>query len=326
MLDNLIAFGGALPSAASQGLIWGIMAIGLYITYKILDLSDLTVDGSFCTGAATCAVMMYAGYNVWIAMLIAFLAGIAAGAITGFLHTKCKIPAILSGILTQLSLWPINLTIMGLAFPDKFTESYMALLSRNYKVLVASSFVEAVEAGTREFYYHPLLTMGVMTVVIIAILYWFFGTEKGASIRATGANANMARAQGINTNANKMIGLMIANGLVALSGSLYAQYQGFSTISIGSGAIVNGLAAIVIGDVLFGKLFKNFALKLLSVSLGAVVYFGIIQAVLTLVELDADYLKLSSAVVVVIFLTASNLVPKKTKKLSAGKEQSHAEN
>ena len=313
-LDNLFAFGNALPDAASLGLIWGIMAIGLYITYKILELSDLTVDGSFCTGGAVCAVMMWRGFSVWLAMPTAFVVGAAAGAITGFLHTKCKIPAILAGILTQLSLWPINLTIMGLAMDGKLTESYLALSSRNYNVLVGSSFDDAVLAGTRPFYYHPLFTMGLVTLVVIAILYWFFGTERGASIRATGANEHMARAQGINTDVNKFIGLMVSNGLVALSGSLFAQFNGYSTISMGSGAIVNGLAAIIIGDVLFGKLFKNFALKLLAVSLGAVAYFGIIQAVISLVKIDPDYLKLSSAAVVALFLTVSNLVPGKKKK------------
>ncbi len=319
-MENITAFIKAMPGAASQGLIWGIMAIGLYITYKILELSDLTVDGSFCTGGAVCALMMYKGFSVWVAMPTAFLAGALAGAITGLLHTKCKIPAILSGILTQLSLWPINLTIMGAAV-GRSIESYLSLSSRKFDVLVGSSFVKTVPSGAKPFYYHPLLTMGLATVLIIVALYWFFGTERGASLRATGANEHMARAQGINTAANKILGLMVANGLVALSGSLFTQYQGFATIDMGSGAIVNGLAAIVIGDVLFGKLFKNFALKLLSVGLGAVIYFSIIQAVLDLAKIDSNYLKLSSALVVVIFLTASNLVPgkkaAKTKKEAA---------
>ena len=322
-MGNITAFINAMPNAASQGLIWGIMAIGLYLTYKILELSDLTVDGSFCTGGAVCAVMMHLGHNVWTAMLFAFVAGAAAGTITGILHTKCKIPAILAGILTQLSLWPINLTIMGVAV-KKPIESLLNLSSRNYNVLVGSSFVKTVPAGLKPFYYHPLITMGLFTLVIIGILYWFFGTERGSSIRATGANEHMARAQGINTDVNKMLGLMLANGLVALSGSLFTQFQGFATIDMGSGAIVNGLAAIVIGDVLFGKLFKNFALKLLSVSLGAVIYFSIIQAVLDLADIDSNYLKLSSAVVVIIFLSVSNLIPNKKAHHKAGKETQHA--
>lgn len=321
-MNNLSAFFNAMPNAASQGLIWGIMAIGLYITFKILELSDLTVDGSFCTGGAVCAVMMYEGYTVWIAMPVAFLAGAIAGAITGFLHTKCKIPAILAGILTQLSLWPINLTIMGIA-SGRPIESYLALSSRKFDVLVGSSFVQTVPAGMKPWFYHPLLTMGLMTLAVVGALYWFFGTERGCSIRATGANEHMARAQGINTNANKMLGLMLANGLVALAGSLFTQFQGFATIDMGSGAIVNGLAAIVIGDVLFGKLFKNFALKLISVSLGAVIYFSIIQAVLDLADIDSNYLKLSSALVVVIFLTVSNLMPGK-KFHKVRKETQHA--
>lgn len=321
-MGNFIAFINAMPNAASQGLIWGIMAIGLYITYKILELSDLTVDGSFCTGGAVCAVMLHLGFTVWVAMPVAFIAGAVAGAITGFLHTKCRIPAILAGILTQLSLWPINLTIMGIAV-GKPIESYLSLSSRKFDVLIASGFVKSVATGAKPWYSHPLLSMGLFTVVIIAVLYWFFGTERGASIRATGANEHMARAQGINTDGNKFIGLMLANGLVALSGSLFTQFQGFATISMGSGAIVNGLAAIVIGNVLFGKLFKNFSLKLLSVSLGAVIYFSIIQAVLDLADIDSNYLKLSSALVVVIFLTVSNMVPGK-KARKAGKEATHA--
>lgn len=321
-MGNLISFINAMPGAASQGLVWGVMAIGLYITYKILELSDLTVDGSFCTGGAVCAVMMHLGFTVWVAMPAAFIAGILAGGITGFLHTKCKIPAILAGILTQLSLWPINLTIMGVAV-GKSIESYLPLSSRNYDVLVASGFVKTVAAGMKPWYVHPILSMGLFTVAIVAVLYWFFGTERGASIRATGANEHMARAQGINTDANKFIGLMLANGLVALAGSLFTQFQGFATISMGSGAIVNGLAAIVIGDVLFAKLFKNFALKLISVSLGAVIYFSIIQAVLDLADIDSNYLKLSSALVVVVFLTVSNMVPGK-KSQKSGKEVHNA--
>ena len=317
-LSNLISFMNAMPGAASQGLIGGIMAIGLYITFKILELSDLTVDGSFCTGGAVCAVMMHLGFTAWVAMPTAFIIGALAGAITGFLHTKCKIPAILAGILTQLSLWPINLTIMGIAV-GKPIESYLALSSRNYDVIVASGFVKTVASGMKPWFAHPILVMGVFTFAIVAALYWFFGTERGASIRATGANEHMARAQGINTDANKFIGLMLANGLVALAGSLFTQFQGFATISMGSGAIVNGLAAIVIGDVLFGKIFKNFALKLISVSLGAVIYFGIIQAVLDLADIDSNYLKLSSALVVVIFLTVSNMVPGR-KSVKSGKE------
>lgn len=292
----------ALPGALAQGLIWGIMAIGLYLTYKVLDLSDLTVDGSFCTGGAVCAMMLIGGHNVWVAILVAFLAGMAAGLITGILHTTLKIPAILSGILTQLGLWSINLAIMGM-------KANQALNVSNYKMLVSLRYLQDVSKGIRPFYQHPLFTVGLFTLVIIGILYWFFGTELGASIRATGANVNMARAQGINTNMNKVLGLMVSNGLVALSGALLAQFQSFADINMGRGAIVIGLAAIIIGQVTFGKIFRNFALKLLAVSLGSVIYYIVIQAVISLLDINSNYLKLISAVIVAIFLAVPNVMP-----------------
>ena len=314
-LERLLNFGNSLPGVLSQGLIWGIMAIGLYITYKILELSDLTVDGSFCTGGAVCIVMMAMGQPTWLAMICAFVAGMLAGSVTGFLHTVCKIPAILAGILTQLGLWTINMIIMGLKQGELI--STLTIPSRNSNPLVSAMYLSKALDGSKPFYLYPPLTMGIMTVVIIGILYWFFGTERGASIRATGANEHMARAQGINTNVNKMMGLMLANGLVALSGSLFAQYNGNAEINMGRGAIVIGLAAIIIGDVLFSKLFKNFALKLLAVSFGAIIYYVVIQAVLTLLKVDSQYLKLMSAAIVAVFLTVPNLRgnhPKKHKK------------
>ena len=292
----------ALPGALAQGLIWGIMAIGLYITYKVLDLSDLTVDGSFCTGGAVCAMLLIAGWNVWLAMIVAFVVGMAAGFVTGFLHTKLKIPAILSGILTQLGLWSINLAIMGM-------KANQALNVNNYKMLVSLRYLQDVAKGNRPFYQHPLFTVGLLTLVVVGILYWFFGTELGASIRATGANENMARAQGINTNRNKVLGLMISNGLVALSGALLAQFQSFADINMGRGAIVIGLAAIIIGRVTFGRIFRNFALKLISVSLGSVIYYVVIQAVISLLDINSNYLKLISAVIVAIFLAVPNIMP-----------------
>ena len=315
MVERLMNFGNALPGVVSQGLIWGIMAIGLYITYKLLELSDLTVDGSFCTGGAVCIVMMAMGQPTWLAMLCAFIAGMLAGSITGFLHTVCKIPAILAGILTQLALWTVNMIIMGIKSGELV--STLTIPSRNSTPLVSAMYLSKALDGTKPFYLYPPLTMAIITAVIIAVLYWFFGTERGASIRATGANEHMARAQGINTNVNKMIGLMLANGLVALSGSLFAQYNGNAEINMGRGAIVIGLAAIIIGDVLFGKLFKNFAAKLLAVSFGAIIYYVVIQAVLTLLKVDSQYLKLMSAAIVAIFLTVPNLRgshPKKHKK------------
>ena len=290
----------ALPGAVAQGLIWGIMAIGLYITYHILELSDLTVDGSFCTGGAVCAMLLINGWNVWLAMLVAFFVGMLTGLVTGFLHTKCKIPAILAGILTQLALWSVNLAIMQM-------KSNQAVNVNKYDLLVSLRYLQDVNKGTRPFYQHPLFTVGLLTVGVIAVLYWFFGTERGASIRATGANVHMARAQGINTNFNKVIGLMLANGLVALSGALLTQFQGFADINMGRGAIVIGLAAIIIGEVLFSKLFKNFALKLLAVSLGAIIYYVVIQSVVSLLDINSNYLKLISATIVAVFLTVPNL-------------------
>ena len=289
------SFMNALPGAMAQGLIWGIMAIGLFITYKLLELSDLTVDGSFCTGGVVCVMLMLNGWNVWFAMLGAVVAGMLTGLATGFFHTKCGIPAILSGILTQLGLWSINLALMGM-------KSNQALNVNKYNVLVSLRYLTDVVKGTRPFYMYPLLTIAIFTAILILILYWFFGTELGASIRATGANGNMARAQGINTKFNKVLGLMISNGLVALSGALLSQYQGFAESNMGRGAIVVGLAAIIIGEVTFGKIFRNFGLRLLSVSLGAVIYYIVIQAVISLLDINSNYLKLISALIVAVFL------------------------
>ena len=307
----MFAFINALPAAAAQGLIWGIMAIGLYITYKILELSDLTVDGSFCTGGAVCAMLITAGWNVWAAIGMAVLAGMLAGLVTGFFHTKCGIPAILAGILTQLGLWSVNLAIMDM-------KANVALNVNKHELLVSLRYLQDVPAGLRPFYQHPLFVVGLFTLAIVAVLYWFFGTERGSSIRATGANARMASAQGINVGLNKLLGLVISNGLVALSGALLAQFNSAATIDMGRGAIVIGLAAIIIGEVLFSRIFKNFALKLLAVSIGAIVYYLVIQAVISLLEINTNYLKLISALIVALFLTVPNLrgkvFPKKKKK------------
>lgn len=303
----MTSFLNALPGAVSQGLIWGIMAIGLFITFKILELSDLTVDGSLCTGGAVCATMMVGGANVWVAMLVATLAGIAAGAVTGFFHTKCKIPAILSGILTQFGLWSVNLAIMDM-------NPTVRVDGEKYNALVSSGFLKGVEKGRLPFYKHPVLVVVLLCIGLIAVLYWFFGTEKGASIRATGANVNMAKAQGINTDANKMLGLMLSNGLVALAGALLCQYNGFAEIAMGRGAIVIGLAAIIIGDVLFAKLFRNFALKLAAVAIGAVVYQIVVQFVVSVLDIDTNYMKLLTALIIAFFLTMPNLKGKHPKK------------
>ena len=293
-------FISALPSAISQGLIWGIMAIGVYLTFRILDVSDLTVDGSFCTGGATFVVLFSAGWNIWLAMLAAFVVGMLTGLVTGLLHTLCGIPAILAGILTQLGLWSVNLAIMSM----KANVSINVINKENLnKLLVSLRFVQDVAKGDRPFYQHPIFVVGVFTIVIVAILYWFFGTELGCSMRATGSNPNMARAQGINTNRNIVLAIMIANGLVALSGALLAQFQSYGDINMGRGAIVIGLAAVIIGEVVFGKLFRNFGLKLLAVSLGAVIYYVVIQAVLSFGQINSNYLKLISAPIVAIFLS-----------------------
>jgi len=292
-------FMSALPGAVSLGLIWGLMAIGVYITYRILDLADLTVDGSFCTGGAVFAVLFTTGTNIYLALLIATLAGALTGFVTGILHTACGIPAILAGILTQLGLWSVNLAIMDL-------KSTVALGTYSPKVLdkllVSMRFVKDVEKGARPLWQHPILVVGLFTVVIVAVLYWFFGRETGCALRATGANPNMARAQGINTNVYKVIGLVLSNALVALSGALLAQYNGAADINMGRGAIVIGLAAVIIGEVVFSKIFRNFALKLLAVSFGAIIYYVVIQAVLSFAQINTNYLKLISAAVVAMFL------------------------
>lgn len=257
----------ALPGAVSQGVIWGIMAIGVYITYRILDVADLTVDGSIATGGAVAAMMITAGCNVWLALVVAFLVGMLAGLATGMFHTFCGIPAILSGILTQLALYSINLRIMD-------NKANVAVSVNKFELLVSSRNARVVSLE------NPIILLTVFTVVIIALLYWFFGTERGCSMRATGANQNMARAQGINTNVDVVLGLMLSNGLVSLSGALLTQYQGFADASMGRGAIVIGLAAVIIGEVVFSKVFHNFATKLLAVSLGAIIYYLVIQVVL----------------------------------------------
>ncbi|MCI8739920.1 MAG: ABC transporter permease [Oscillibacter sp.] len=296
----MMNFIGALPGAVSQGLIWGIMAIGVYITYKILDIADLTVDGSFCTGGAIFVVLFGGGVNIWLALAAALLVGMVTGLVTGLLHTACGIPAILAGILTQLGLWSINLAIMGMKANVAINVIDQANLD---KLLVSLRFVQEVAKGVRPVYRHPILVVGLFTAAIIGALYWFFGTELGASLRATGANPNMARAQGINTDTGKVLGLMLSNGLVALSGALLAQYQSFADSSMGKGAIVIGLAAVIIGEVLFSKVFRNFALKLLAVSIGAIIYYIVIQAVVSLSGINTNYLKLISAAIVAVFLT-----------------------
>ena len=287
ILARLANLPGALPGACAQGLIWGIMAIGVYLTYRILDVADLTVDGSFGTGGAVCVMCLLSGMNVWAALFIALLAGLATGLVTGLLHTFMGIPAILAGILTQLALYSINLKIMGKANQSINVDKYGLLISLRW---------------VKEFALHnPIIMVILATAVVIGVLYWFFGTEKGSSLRATGANPHMARAQGINTNSNIVLGLMVSNGLVALSGALLAQYQGSSDINMGRGAIVIGLAAVIIGEVIFGKVFRNFALKMLAVAIGAILYYLVYQVVIWL-GLNTDDMKLITALIVAAFL------------------------
>ena len=299
-INNLIS---ALPGAIAQGLIWGIMAIGVYITYRILDVADLTVDGTMATGGAVCVMMVINGYPVWLALVVAFVVGMLAGLATGIFHTGMGISPILAGILTQFGLWSINLRILG--------KANQAISVDKYDLLVSLRFIPKT-----------VITVIVVIALVVAVLYWFFGTERGCALRATGANKAMARAQGINTNFNTVLGLMLSNGIVSLASALYAQYQGFADVNSGRGAIVIGLAAVIIGEVLFSRIFRNFALKLVGVVLGAIIYYIVIQVVLWL-KLDANDLKLFSALVVAIFLAIpywkNTYLPRFKKKWSKSK-------
>ena len=293
-MQFLSALLSSMPGAAAQGLIWGVMAIGVYITYKILDVADLTVDGSLCTGGAVCVILTLNGCPMPVALIAAVIAGMLAGFVTGIFHTAFGIPAILAGILTQLALYSVNLHIMGWG-TDNGSKANLPISVDKYKLLVSSRYVRDIKVD------NPIFILAIFLIIIMFVLYWFFGTELGSSLRATGANGNMARAQGINTNFTKVLGLMISNGLVALSGALLSQYQGFSDINMGRGAIVIGLAAVIIGEVIFDKIFRNFGLKLLSCVIGAVIYYVVIQIVLKM-GLSTDDLKLLTAVVVALFL------------------------
>lgn len=278
MMDLL----SALPGAVAQGLIWGIMALGVYITYKLLDIADLTVDGTICTGAAVCTMMILSGCNPWLSVLCATLAGVAAGIITGLLHVCLGIPAILAGILTQMALWSVNLKILG--------KANQAISARSNPVILSQMEID-----------HAILILSIVSVVTIAVLYLFFGTELGCAIRATGSNPVMSRAQGINTDRMKVIGLALSNGLVGLSGALLCQYQGYTDVNMGRGAVVIGLAAVVIGTAVITRLPQNFAVRLLGVVIGAVIYYVVYQAIV-FVGFDTDLLKMFSAVVVALFL------------------------
>ena len=302
---SLIALMRSMPGSIAQGLIWGIMALGVYITFRLLDFADLTVDGSLATGGAVAVMLIRGGMNPALALVASFAVGMLAGMVTGLLHTAFGIPGILASILTQISLYSVNLNIMG--------KSNQAISVDNYSLVVSLRYVTG-EPSTRNLFFIAFI-IGI--VILTAILYWYFGTEQGQSIRATGCNENMARAQGINTDFNKVLALMISNGFVGLCGGLYAQYQGAADVNMGRGAIVIGLAAVIIGEVLFGKLTAGrkfaFAYTLLAVVVGAIIYYIVIAFVLWL-KMPSDDMKLFSAIVVAIFLAIPHMKEKFARK------------
>lgn len=283
-MDSILSFLNACPGAVSQGIIWGIMGVGVFITFKVLDYADLTVDSSLCTGGAVSVMLIGLGMHPVLTLLFAMIAGMLAGAVTGLLHTKLEIPAILSGILTQLALYSVNLRIMGRA---------------NVSLLGQPTMITLLDIP------HAILIGALVAVVMIGVLYWFFGTEIGCAVRATGDNENMARAMGVNTDTMKVLGLTISNGMVGLAGALLAQYQGYSDVQSGRGAIVIGLASVIIGEVLIGKR-ANFAVRMASIIVGSIVYYVIISFVLQL-GLSTTDLKLFSALVVAIALAIPSL-------------------
>lgn len=299
----------AMQGALSQGVLWGLMALGVYITYRILDIADLTVDGSFATGGAVCAVCVVNGVDPILALLLATIAGAVAGFVTGFLHTKCEIPAILAGILTQIGLYSINLRIMGRS---------------NTPLLKSETLFKNISEMTGLSSTWTALIIGIIvSVVIVAILYWYFGTEIGSAIRATGNNEQMVRALGVNTSVTKILGLMIGNALISISGALVTQSQGYADIKMGIGAIVIGLASIVIGEVIFGQK-GNFAFRLTSIIVGSIIY-RIIVAIVLQMGMNTDDLKLLTAILVAIALSVPVLISKRNqvamyKKLT-GKEE-----
>ncbi|MEE1411628.1 MAG: ABC transporter permease [Bulleidia sp.] len=289
---NINTLFASFPSGLAQGLLWGIMALGLYITFRMLNFADMTVDGTFTTGGAVTVMLIIAGWQPWIAVLVAFFVGLLAGLVTGILHTKLGIPAILAGILTQFALWSVNLAIMGFS-------ANKAISVNTYSLAISSRYVP-----------HAILTGFITAALTVAVMYWYFGTEHGSAMRATGNNPKMSKAQGIDINTMKMVGLALSNGLVALSGGLMAQYQGFADINMGRGAIVIGLAAIIIGevvsDIIAGK-HSNFAIRLGFIVIGGILYYLVIQIVLWL-RLNSNLLKLFTAIVVAIFLAVPYLI------------------
>ena len=305
-LPNLVS---RLPGGVAQGIIWGIMALGVYITFRLLDVADLTVDGSFTTGGAVTAMLILAGWPAWAALLVAVLAGLLAGLVTGLLHTKLGIPAILAGILTQFALYSINLRIMGMSANKPVNPDRYRLL------LTLRHIPSAILVGL------------ILAAALIAILYWYFGTEQGSALRATGNNPAMSRAQGIHIGTMKVIGLGISNGIVALAGGLMTQFQGTADVSMGRGAIVIGLAAIVIGEILCDAIFSkgcNFAVKLCFIIFGGVVYYAVMVVILWL-KLDPNDLKLFTAIIVAAFLAIPQLKAQSKSSFSRSKKRAISE-
>lgn len=306
---SFVDLAGRLPAAAAQGLFWGIMALGVYITFRILDIADLTVDGTFATGGAVSAVMIMKGVNPWVTVLVALVAGLAAGFVTGFLHTKFGIPAILAGILTQYALYSINLAIMDF----------------KANTAVSSATPNLVMTGLNVN--QSLLVCFILAAVIIAIMYWFFGTELGSALRSTGANQEMSKAQGINVNRMKVVGLAISNGLVAVAGALSTQYSGFADVNAGRGSIVIGLAAVIIGEVvgeaIFGKKL-NFAGHLIFVVVGAIIYYLVYTLILWL-QMNPNLMKLFTAIIVALFLAVPYLRSKSKNSFAKAGKQSKKE-
>lgn len=287
---DFMSFLNALPGNIAQGIIWGLMGLGVFITYKLLHFADLSVDGSFATGGAVTAIMLINGCPIWVAMLVAVTAGLLAGLVTGLLHTLLGIPDILSGILTQIALYSINLNIMG--------KSNLPISYRNYSLVISASNINMA----------IIIALIVVAIVIVA-MYWYFGTEQGTTIRSTGSNPAMSKAQGININFTKVIALALSNAVVAFSGSIFSQYQGFADVNMGRGAIVIGLAAVIIGEVLGEAIFRkhiNFIIRLIFVIVGGILYYIAMGIVLWL-KMPTDDTKLFTAIIVAIFLAVPNI-------------------
>lgn len=307
---------GRMPAAVAQGIIWGLMALGVFITFRLLDIPDMTVDGSFATGGAVTVMLLLAGMPAWAALLIAIVVGVITGLCTGFLHTKLGIPAILAGILTQFALYSINLRIMTKANQTASVQKFGMFWEDGNGFLVSSLHIpQAILVGV------------IIAAVIVALCYWYFGTEQGSALRATGNNPAMSRAQGIHIETMKVIGLGLSNGIVALAGGLMTQFQGTADISMGRGAIVIGLAAIVIGEILCDAIFSkgcNFAVKLCFIILGGVIYYAVMVVILWL-KLDPNDLKLLTAIIVAVFLAVPQLKARSKSSFAGARKRAMSE-